>query len=84
MVALYIGLPATTDLEPKIRTAEENLIIFPKKKTIVSVRTTNVRSYICVFIFRNHLLQQCLILDFRVIVVENVFFACLFLESIKR
>jgi len=39
---------------------------------------------VCLIIFRNHLLQQCLIPDFLlVIVTENVFFACLFLESIK-
>ena len=31
-----------------------------------------------------HMLQQCLILNFHlVIVTENVFFVCLFLESIK-
>jgi len=47
---------ATIDLEPKIRTAEENWIILPKKKTTVSVCMTNVRSYLCLFIFRNHLL----------------------------
>jgi len=75
---------AAIDLEPKIRTAEEILIILPKNKMIVSVCTTNVRSYLCLFIFRNHLLQQCLLLDFfLVIVTENVFFACSFLEVIK-
>jgi len=47
---------ATVDLEPKIRTAEENLIILPEKKTIVSVCTINVGSYLCLFICRNHLL----------------------------
>jgi len=35
---------ATIDLEQKIRTAEQNLILLPKEKTIVSVCTTNVRS----------------------------------------
>ena len=71
-------------VEQKIRTAEENLIILLKKKTIVSVCTTNVRSHLCRFIFRNQLLQQCLNLDFVLgIVTENVFFPCLFLESIK-
>jgi len=35
---------ATIGLEPKIRTAEQNVILLPKKKTIVSVCTTNVRS----------------------------------------
>jgi len=69
---------ATIDLGPKIWTAEENLILLPKNKTIVSVCTTNVRSYV------NHLLQQCLILDFLLgIVTKNVFFACVFLESMK-
>jgi len=81
--AKYIGR-ATIDLESKIRTAEENLILLPKKKTIVSVCTTNVTSYVCLFISKNHLLQQRLILDFlHGIVKENAFFACLFLESIK-
>jgi len=75
---------AAIDLESKIRTTEENLILLPKQKTIVSVCTTNVRSYLCLFISRNHLLQQRLILDFLLgIVTENAFFACLFLESIK-
>jgi len=35
---------ATIDLEPKIRTAEQNLILLPKMKTIVCVCTTNNRS----------------------------------------
>ena len=35
---------ATINLEPKIRTAEQNLILLLKKKTIVSVCTTNARS----------------------------------------
>ena len=48
---------ATIDPEPKIRTTEEKLILLPKKKTIVSVYTTNVRSYVCLFISRNHLFQ---------------------------
>jgi len=49
-------------------------------KTTVSVCTTNVWSYVCLFISRNHLLQQRLILEFLVVsVTENVFFACLFL-----
>ena len=66
----------STDLEPKIRTADENLF--------VSVCTTNVRSYVCLYISRNHLLQQCLILNLLLeIVMENAFFTCLFLESIK-
>ena len=37
---------ATIDLKPKARTAEENLILIPKSKTIPSVCTTNVRSYV--------------------------------------
>ena len=73
-------LRATVDLEPKIRTADENLILLPKKKTIVSVGTTNVRSYVYLFISRNHLLKHCLILDFLlVIVTKNIFsLACFF------
>jgi len=43
---------ATIDLEPKIRTAVENLILLPKNKAIGSVCTTNVRSFICLFISR--------------------------------
>jgi len=75
---------ATIDQESKIRTAEENVILLPKKKTIVSVCTTNVRTYVCLFISRNHLLQQRLILDLLLgIVTENAFFTCLFLESSK-
>jgi len=75
---------ATIDQELKIRTVEENLILLPEKKTIVSACTTNVRLYVCLFISRNHLLQQCPILDFLLgIVMENAFFTCLFLESIK-
>jgi len=53
--------------------AEKNLVLLPKKKTIVSVCTTNIRSYVCLFISRNQLLLQCLILDFLVIVKKNVF-----------
>jgi len=75
---------ATIDLEPKVRTAEQNLILLPKKITNVSVCTTNVRSYVCLFTSRNHLFHQCLILDFLVVIItKNVFFACVFLESIK-
>jgi len=48
------------DLETKIRTADENLIFLPEKKTIVSVCTTDVRSYVCLFISRKHLLQNVL------------------------
>jgi len=46
---------ATIDLEPKIRTAEENLNLLPKKNTIVSICTINIRSYVCLIISRNHL-----------------------------
>ena len=35
---------ATIDRESKIRTAEQNLILLPKMKTIVCVCTTNVGS----------------------------------------
>jgi len=64
--------------------AEENLILLPKKKIIVSVFTANAGSYVCQIISRNHLLQQCHILNFLLgIVTENIFFACLYLESIK-
>jgi len=43
-----------------------------------------IRPYLSLFISRNHLLRQCLILDFLLLTAtENVFFACLFLESIK-
>jgi len=74
----------TTDLERKIRTAEKILILLPKKIMNVSVCTTYFSSYICLFISRNHLLQQYLILEFLLaIVTENVFLACLFLESSK-
>jgi len=53
---------------------EKNLILLPKKKAIVSVCATNVRSYVCLFVSRNHLLQQCLILDFLLgIVTEKTF-----------
>jgi len=46
---------ATIDLEPKIRTAEENLILqYLQRKqlfvSLVSVCTTNVKSYVCLFI----------------------------------
>jgi len=68
---------ATNDLEPKIRTAEQKLVIVPKNKTIVSVFTTIVRSYICLFISRKHLLQQCLILDFLLVIVTENFFRLL-------
>ena len=75
---------AATDIEPKIRMADEILILLPKKiaKAIVFVCTTI--AFICLFISSNYSLQQCLILNFLlVIVMENVYFACLFLESIK-
>jgi len=75
---------ATTDLEPKIRTAEKNLILLPKKNTNISVCTTYVSSYICLFISRNHLLQQYLILEFLLaIVTENVFSLAYFLNHVN-
>ena len=75
---------ATIGLEPKIRTTEENLIILRKKKTIVSVCKTKVRSCRCLFIFRNHLLYRCLILDFLLgIVTENVFSLAYFLNQLN-
>jgi len=44
----------------------------------------NIRSHICVYISTNHLLQQCFILDFLLVIVTgNGFFAGLFYESIK-
>jgi len=68
---------ATIHLEPKIRTAEKNFILLPKKKKFFSVCTTNVRSYVCLIISRNHFLQQFLIPDFLlVIITEDVFSAC--------
>jgi len=68
---------ATIGQEPKIRMAEENFILLPKKKTIVSVCMTNVRSYVCLFISRSHLLHQCLVLNFLLATItENVSFAC--------
>ena len=60
-------------MKPKIRTAEENLISLPNKKTIVSVCQTNVRSYVCLFIIRNHLLQQCIILEILFGIVTETF-----------
>jgi len=36
--------------------AMENLILFPENRTIISVCTTNVRSYVCLLFSRNHLL----------------------------
>jgi len=63
------------DLEPKIRTSEENLILLHKKKTTVSVCTTDVKSYVCLFISKNHLLQQCLILDYLLGIVTKKFFS---------
>ena len=54
-VARWIRL-GTIDLEPKMRTAEEILILLPKKKPIVFVCMNNVRSYVCLFISRNYLL----------------------------
>ena len=75
---------ATIDLEPKIGTAEKNLILLPEKITNVSVCTIYVRSYICLFISRNHLLQQCLILEFLLaIVTENVFSFAYFLNHLN-
>jgi len=65
---------ASIDVEPKIRRAEEILISLPSRKTIVSVCTIDVRSYVCLFITRNHLLQKCIILDILFgIVTENVY-----------
>jgi len=78
-----LAATATIDLEPKIGTAEENVILLTKKKAIVSVCTTNVRSYVCLFISRNHLLQQCLILDFlHGIIMENVFSLAYFMKQL--
>ena len=75
---------ATVDLQPKMRTAEENFFILPKKKTIDSVCITNFRSYLCLFIFGKHLLQQCLILDFLLVTVtENVFLLGYFLNQLN-
>ena len=63
--------------------ADENLILLPKKKTIICACTTNVRSCLPT-ISRNHLLQQCLILDFLlVIVTENFFSLANFLNQFR-
>ena len=68
---------ATIHLETKIRTADENFILLTEKKFFFSVCTTNVRSYVCLIISRNHLLQQFLIPDFLlVIITDDVFPAC--------
>jgi len=53
---------------------------------IVSVCTTNVGSYIYIFIFRHNLLQQCLILRKKnscisnSFVTENIYLACFILR----
>jgi len=83
-VYVYTIARAAIDLEPKIRTAEENLILSPKKKAIVSVCKINVPSPVCLFISRNHLLQQCLILDLLLgIVTENVFSLVHFMNQLN-
>ena len=75
---------AIIDLEPKIRTAGKNLILLPKTIRNVSVCTTYVSSYICLYISRNHLLQQYLILEFLLaIVTENVFSLASFLYHVN-
>ena len=44
----------TINLEPKIRTAEENLLLLSKMEQLFRLHdTTNVRSYVCLFISRN-------------------------------
>jgi len=79
----FIGR-ATINLKPKIRTAEEKMISLPKKKTIVSLCTTNVRSYVCLVVSRKQVLQQCLIFDFLLgIVTENVFLLAYFLNQLS-
>ena len=55
----------------KNKEAGEILILLPEKKKIVSVCTTNVRSYVSLFISRNHLLQ-------------HVLFSTSFLESSRK
>jgi len=75
---------ATIAPEPKIRTAEQNLILLHKKETIFSVCTTNVRSHVCVFISRNDCLQQCIFLDFLLLIItENVFSLAYFLIQLN-
>jgi len=71
---------ATIDLELKIRTTEENLISSPKKNTIVSVCMTDVRSYVYL---QEPLASAMSYSQLIIIVMENDFFTCLFLESAK-
>jgi len=61
-VGMHI-IRATNNLQLRIRSAEENLILLRNMKQLFYVCTTDVRSYVCVFISRCHLLQQCLILE---------------------
>jgi len=75
---------STIDLEPKIGTAEKNLILLPKNKTVISVCTTKVRSYVCLFISRNHLLQQRLILDFLLGIVPKMFFSLAYFLNLSK
>ena len=73
---------AIIDLEPKIRTAEENLSLLPKKKTIVFLHDWRQIIYLPIYLqelFASAMFYSRLL----VIVMETVFFACLFLESIK-
>jgi len=75
---------ATIHLEPKISTAEENLILLPKKKKIFLFARLTSDHIVCLIIFRNHLLQQFLIPDFLVVIVtENVFSLAYFLNQLN-
>jgi len=75
---------ATIGLQPKIGTADENLILLPKKKTIVSVCTTNVRSCLLIYLqepFASALSYSRLPSCNR---HEKHVFACLFLSLINE
>jgi len=49
------------------------------------VQLTSDHMFVYLFISRNHVLQQRIILEFLVVIVmENVLFACLFLDLIIR
>ena len=86
-IAYPIG-KATIDLEPKIRTEEQKLILVPKNKTTQTVSVPRLSSdhNICHFAylspgnicFSNVLISTSLLQSSR-----KTFFASLFLESIK-
>jgi len=77
---------ATIDLEPKIRTADENLILLPNMKQLFLFAGLTSDHIFAHFYLLNHFLrlQKSLILDFLLgIITENVYSLAYFLNKLN-